>query len=200
MSHLLRLALPVLLVLAFAAAASSAQEHKYVGVKKCRSCHKKAAIGNQFGVWEDSKHSKAFETLASEEAKKLATAAGVEDPQAAERCLKCHVTAYGAPKELLGLKFEPNLGVQCEACHGAGMDYSKKKIMIDRDLSTSKGLIIPSEETCKNCHSDQSPTWDPERYTRPDGTKVGFDFEQAFEKIAHPVPEDYDPSARGGAD
>lgn len=200
MIHSLKPALLVALALVFASAASSAQEHKYVGVKKCRSCHKKAAIGNQYGVWEESKHAKAFEALASEKAKELATAAGVENPQSDERCLKCHVTAYGAPAELLGLKFEANLGVQCEACHGAGMDYSKKKIMIDRDLSLANGLVIPNEETCTRCHSDQSPTWDPERYTRPDGSKVGFDFDQAFEKIAHPVPEDYDPSARGGAD
>ena len=36
---------------------------------------------------------------------------------------------------------------------------------------------------------------DPERYERPDGTKVGFDYDLAVEEISHPVPEDFDPSA-----
>ena len=33
------------------------------------------------------------------------------------------------------------LGVQCEACHGPGKDYAKKKVMIDPDLAREKGLV-----------------------------------------------------------
>jgi hypothetical protein len=181
-------------------ALADGKAHEYVGAKKCKSCHKKDAIGNQYGVWLDSKHAKAFENLASDKAKEWASEAGVADAQADEKCVKCHVTAYGAPEELVSKKFDRTLGVQCESCHGAGKDFRKKKIMVDRELAISKGLIIPDEELCTKCHNDESPAWDPQRYTRADGTKVGFDFEQAKEAIAHPVPEGYDPMAEGEAD
>jgi len=179
---------------------SAADEHQYVGAKKCKTCHKKEPIGNQYGVWLDGKHANAFESLTSENATKWAAEAGVDDPQADERCVKCHVTAYGVPDERVSRKFDRTAGVQCESCHGAGKDYRKKKIMIDLDLAKSKGLVIPTEALCVECHNDESPAWDPQKYTRADGTKVGFDFELASEKIAHPVPEDYDPAAEGEAD
>jgi len=183
-------------------ASAAAGEHVYVGVLKCKTCHKKEAIGDQYGVWVDGKHAKAYESLASDDSKKWAAEAGVDDPQADEKCLKCHVTAYGVPAERLAKTFEKtkNLGVQCEACHGAGKDYRKKKVMIDVDLAKSKGLVQPKEEDCTVCHNDESPAWKPDRYTRADGSKAGFDFEQASEKIAHPVPEGYDPDADGEAD
>ena len=196
-----------LLVLAVAiAAAASANEaapkklRKYVGVAKCQSCHEEEDIGNQHAWWLESKHAKALETLATEQAKKWATEAGVGDPETAEQCVKCHTTAYGEPKERLGLKFKASQGVQCEACHGAGSGYRKKKIMIDRERAVSRGLVLQSEEVCISCHNDESPAWDPARYTRPDGTKVGFDYDQAAALIVHPVPEGYDPMASGEAD
>ena len=176
-------------------------EHIFVGVKKCKTCHKKEGIGNQYGIWAESKHATAFETLSSEKAGEWAAEDGVEDPQTDEKCVECHVTAYGVPAERLSAKFDPTLGVQCEECHGAGKDYRKKKIMIDQDLAISKGLIFPpKEEGCRSCHNDESPAWKPERYTLEDGTTTGFDFEQAKKAIEHPVPEGYDAMAEGEAD
>jgi hypothetical protein len=185
--------------LAFGASAADA-EHDYVGAAKCKTCHKKDSIGNQYGVWLDGRHSKAYETLASDQAKEWAAEAGVDDPQNDEKCVKCHVTAYGVPEDRLSMKFDKTLGVQCEACHGAGKDYRKKKIMVDLDLAKSKGLIQPKAEDCVKCHNDESPAWKSDRYTLADGSKVGFDFEQAAEAIAHPVPEGYDAMAEGEAD
>ena len=40
----------------------------YVGVKICVMCHKSDKAGQQKSIWENSKHSKAFETLLTEEA------------------------------------------------------------------------------------------------------------------------------------
>lgn len=37
-------------------------------------------------------------------------------------------------------------------------------------------------------HNDENPTWDPEKYTLKDGTKAGFDYEQAVKVIAHKNP------------
>ena len=47
----------------------TAQDGKYVGAGKCKNCHRSSKAGGQFGSWQKSKHAKAFETLASDEAK-----------------------------------------------------------------------------------------------------------------------------------
>ena len=185
------------LLLTFATAAyGEPEEHEFSGVVKCKRCHEKSAIGNQYASWLESKHAKAFETLATDQAKKWASEADVADAQTDERCVKCHTTAYGVPDERVARKFDRQAGVQCEACHGAGKDYRKKKIMIDRELAISKGLVPQTEEVCLRCHNDKSPAWDPESYTLKDGKKVGFDYDQAVQAIAHPVPEGYDPTGR----
>ena len=178
-----------------AAAGDEPKQHHYVGVKKCGTCHKKEAIGNQNAVWKESGHAKAFDSLATDQATEWATERGIGDPQLEEDCVRCHSTAHGVPDERVSRKFNRQDGVQCEACHGAGKDYRKKKVMIDRDLSISRGLVPQSEEVCATCHNDESPAWKPDRYTRADGTKAGFDYDAALKKIVHPVPEDYDPSA-----
>jgi len=72
--------------------------------------------------------------------------------------------------------------------------------MIDQELAVSKGLVLQSAEVCTTCHNDESPAWKPDRYTLADGSKAGFDFDQAVEEIVHPVPEGYDPLAEGEAD
>ncbi|UCE86413.1 MAG: cytochrome c family protein [Deltaproteobacteria bacterium] len=187
-------------LLFLAAADAAATEFDYAGAKRCKSCHGKEPIGNQYASWLDTKHAKAYETLASDKAREWAAEAGVDDPQQSEKCVKCHVTAYGVAPERLGSKFKIEDGVQCEGCHGAGNSYRKKKIMMDRDRAVEKGLVLQSEEICVACHNDESPAWDPERYTLEDGTQVGFDYDQAVEAIAHPVPEGYDPTAEGEAD
>ncbi len=199
--------LAALLLFALSAAAGGGSEagggpeaHKFAGAKKCKKCHERPAIGDQYAVWEQTKHAKAFGSLATDKAKKWASEAGVADPQTDERCVKCHSTAYGVPDEMVSRKFDREAGVQCEACHGAGKDYRKKKVMIDHDLAVSKGLVPQTEAVCLECHNDESPAWDPERYTLANGKKVGFDYEQAVKAIVHPVPEGYDPLAEGGAD
>jgi len=183
-----------------AGVAAADSGNSFVGAAKCKTCHKKEGIGNQFGSWLESKHAKAYDTLATDQAREWAAEAGVDDPQNDDKCVKCHVTAHGVPAERLSKKFDKTLGVQCEACHGAGKGYRKKKIMVDRDLAVSKGLVLQSEEICVRCHNDESPAWKPDRYTLADGSKVGFDYDQAVEAIAHPVPEGYDPLGEGEAD
>lgn len=167
------------------------EQFQYVGVKKCRTCHKKELMGDQYGTWKDAEHAKAFETLASEEALEYAREKGIEgSPQEADECVKCHVTGHGVDGTLIKYELHPQDGVQCESCHGPGSAYRKKKIMSDPDKSAANGLVEPSEKLCVSCHSDESPAWDPKRYVLANGTSVGFDYEQATEKIAHPIPAD----------
>lgn len=159
-----------------------AEKPKYIGVANCGKCHKSAKKGDQLGKWTAAKHAQAYVALASEEAKKIATEKGIEDPQKADECLKCHVTAHGVDAALIepipegkkGHSIED--GVGCESCHGPGSMYKSRKIMKDREMAVQAGLVIPDEETCKKCHNAESPTF------------VEFKYEEMLEKIAHPYP------------
>lgn len=182
-------------LVATAGEGDGSEQHEYVGNKKCGTCHKKDEMGNQIAAWQKTGHAEAFETLGGDQAKQWAADKGLSDPQTEADCVKCHSTAHGVPDDLVSRKFDRQAGVQCEGCHGPGKDYRKKKVMVDRDLAVSRGLVLQSEEVCVACHNDESPAWKPDRYTRADGTKAGFDYEAAVKRIAHPVPEEYDPSA-----
>ncbi len=165
---------------AFLVGSAVAEERAYVGLKKCKMCHKKDDKGNQYGQWLETAHAKAFETLGTDKAIEKAKEVGVDNPQENAACLKCHVTGYGED-EALTLKLVKENGVTCESCHGAGGDYYKKKTMnaiaegkTDRE---SVGLIKPDKAVCERCHNEDNPFHE------------GFDFDAAFEKIAHPRPD-----------
>ena len=151
--------------------------NQYVGVKKCKTCHKAEAKGNQFGKWSEASHSKAFEVLASEAAIAIGTEKGIDNPQTSDQCLKCHVTAFAAAAEAKAESFDQTEGVGCEACHGAGSGYKKMKIMKDHDAAVAAGLTVITEETCTGCHNEESPTFKE------------FNFEEAKAAIAHPNPK-----------
>jgi hypothetical protein len=170
-------------------AAAAEQDHKYVGHLKCKKCHEKKETGDQYSVWLESDHAKAYQSLASEKARRWGAEAGVEDPKTDEKCIKCHSTAYAVPEKRIPRKFDRTAGVQCEGCHGAGKDYSRTKIMIERDVAIANGLVPQNEAVCTPCHNEESPGWDPERYTLADGSKTGFNYELALKKIVHPVSD-----------
>lgn len=141
---------------------------RYIGAAACKSCHNGAEKGNCFDIWSKSAHAKAFETLASDKAKEIAKKAGIEDPQKSEKCLKCHVTAYGADKKELKASFKPELGVQCESCHGQGEDHQKKRFAEASKQGATPSPVAADEiknertvEGCKTCHNPDSPTYKP---------------------------------------
>jgi len=154
--------------------------HEIVGAPKCKMCHK-AKTGDQWGIWLKSKHAKAFETLATEEAKKVAAEKGLGDPQKEAACLKCHTTqGFLGEKVVVSAKgkYEASEGIGCEACHGPGSDYKKKSVMVDKEASVAAGLVIDkTAEHCAKCHNEESPTFKE------------FNFEKRWAEIAHPVPE-----------
>lgn len=163
---------------------AAAAGHAYVGVKACTPCHKSEKQGKQQPIWQASSHAKAFATLKTPEAQKLAEKAGVKGPASeAAQCLKCHVTAAGAPAADLKPTFSKEDGVQCESCHGPGSDYKTMSIMKDHAKAVAAGLNPMSlqdgsaEKQCKTCHNEQSPTF------------KSFNFKEAWSKIAHPVPK-----------
>ena len=153
--------------------------HEIIGAPNCKTCHK-AKTGDQWAIWTESAHARAFETLASAAAGKIAADRGIGDPQQAEACLACHTT-----RVFLGVdavvsekgKYADDEGVGCEACHGPGSDYKPGSVMKDPVAARAAGLVMDrSEAACTRCHNETSPTFEP------------FDFEQRWAEIAHPVP------------
>ena len=185
MSRLTWIAMAIGLAMAVGFASVASADAKYVGASKCKTCHKKELIGNQYGAWQDGAHAKAFELLKGEKAAQVAAEKGIAGAahESAE-CLQCHATAQGLDASKVAAKpLELKDGVQCESCHGPGSDYKKKKVMADHDASVAAGMWEPDkkEAICTACHNDKSPTWD---------AAVGFDYEARKKDIAHPIPAD----------
>ncbi len=161
----------------------------YQGVTRCRICHKKPEQGNQYGIWRNSAHARAYTDLGTPRARSIASKKGISDPQRAEECLACHATGYANKTRFFGPKYKIEDGVGCESCHGAGSDYFKKKTMIavlNGELKRENvGLIIPDEADCRECHNRRSPTF------------KAFDFESANAQITHPVPDSTKQRVRG---
>lgn len=170
-----------------------AQDAEYVGNSKCKICHNKKDEGEQWNKWKEEKHSKAFELLSTDEAKAVAAEKGLAKPPAeSPECLKCHVTAYdpATGKAPADIKMED--GVQCETCHGPASTHTiegKKHKSGDASADPKSKIHKGEEAICRTCHNEESPTWKADRYTLEDGSKVGFDFKQAWEKINHSKPK-----------
>jgi len=164
---------------------------KYMGVAKCKKCHRDEKLGDQYGKWSKLNHAKAYKNLASDKSKEVAAKAGVTgDPQKSPKCLKCHTTAHDVDASRIGTLFKISGGVQCEGCHGPGRAYAKKSVMKNEEKAKAKGLIPkPDKETCEGCHNPESPTWDPNRDTTKEGKKTGFDYEARLKQISHLIPK-----------
>ncbi len=141
------------------ASAEEKAKLKYGGLGTCKGCHSSAKMGGEeYKIYIKNAHAKAFETLKSDESKKIAAKLGIEDPTTNGKCLKCHSTAYGL-KDQHGKKFSVEEGVTCEACHGPGEKYKPMPIMKDHDKAVANGLLDPNEKLCVTCHNDESPTY-----------------------------------------
>lgn len=170
------LMIPLLVIAATTGLGNGGDPANYVGTKMCGMCHKKAETGDQLGVWSKGPHAKAFETLGTEQAKEIAKAKGIDDPQKSGACLRCHATAYHFTDKLATDKVKVEDGVSCESCHGPGKKYMPKAIMEDRAKAIAAGMIYPATQTCTKCHNENSPTF------------KGFDEKTFAERIAHPNP------------
>ena len=164
---------------------------KFVGARVCRNCHRLPEKGDQYHHWgQKTPHVNAFKTLGTEKAREVARERGIEDPQKAPECLRCHLTAYGKPTEDFERTFERvrTWGVQCESCHGPGSAHrtlrtraaARQSPQEARRLTTldiPPGEIrIPDEATCRSCHNPESPTYKP------------YDHKTFLARVAHPNP------------
>lgn len=116
-------------------------------------------------------------------------------------------------QKIIRQKFKIKDGVQCEACHGPGQKYGKKKEkkklvklkralskategsgdyqIISSDLATERiwlgiiGLIMASENNCKTCHVPERK-FQGKLYKSPTWDKHKFEYEKFRKKISHP--------------
>ncbi len=130
-----------------ASRSSSYVSDVYLGVGSCMSCHPAA-----FEVYTHTAHARAYRTLSS------------QFVHHDDSCVGCHVTGYGERGGFAGIR---RLGapadlidVQCEACHGPGIDHSRG--------GSYRSVAV---ESCTRCHTREQ---DPD-----------FDYEKAWKKIAH---------------
>ena len=166
-----------------------AQEKTYVGSSQCKICHSKKETGEAYTKWKADPHAKAIETLKGTEAQEVAKKKGLSKPaNEAPECLKCHATTTTAGAEKLAVEE----GVQCESCHGPASAHvaDGKKVMMAKDttIDITKNMPVPDHAVCTKCHNEESPTWKADRYTTKDGKKVGFDYDEAWKKVAHNNP------------
>ncbi len=145
---------------------------EYRGAKKCKVCHIKI-----YKTWKETPHATAFDALnpgVKPEAKKKAGLDPQKDYTTDAQCVRCHTTGDST--------LFP--GIQCEACHGPGKQYSSAKIMNKkkwksdpeayRKMAIEAGLVLaPDEKNCTSCHNEKSPTYKP------------FDFKARYEEIKH---------------
>ncbi len=104
------------------------------GSERCGSCHPA-----QLAAWRATAHARPF-------ASSLARA------NRTTLCLGCHTTGESPAGPII------ENAVGCEACHGAGADYSAEDIMRNRRLAFDLGLVdfsaAPSVRAavCAGCH------------------------------------------------
>jgi hypothetical protein len=144
----------------------------FVGSELCFSCHASGPANGPAGHWIASRHSRAFHTLTTDQARALAASRedykDITDPSTEQRCRMCHLTAAQNPDAVFAADYEPRQGVGCEACHGPGSTYIDREIMQDRATFLASGGRIPDELTCRTCHRDEA-----------------FDFMTRLERIRH---------------
>jgi len=161
---------------------SATEVHKYTGVLACAKCHDQPELGYQFSRWRLSRHARAYAVLATEAGYALAAKEGVPgDPQRSPQCLRCHTLGAARGTDCFLPEFDIQEGVQCEACHGAGSEYSSEAIMRDARAARQAGLRQISAETCQACHDHAHGKT--------------FDYEAAVKLIAHPT---HRPPSKGG--
>ncbi len=165
------------------ARAGDEPRYAYVGSFRCKKCHL-----NEYKGWEATKMAKSIDILKPgqhKEAKEKFKLDPNKDYTTDATCLKCHTTGFERPggyatpagnDEKAMKKAEQLAGVGCESCHGPGSAYvevfeellkSKRKYKAEELYAV--GLTKIGEATCKTCHNQDGPTYDP---------AVPFDYEK----------------------
>ena len=182
MPRILLALIPIMMFLAGPATLRAAEEHAYVGSKKCKMCHLK-----EHKSWAATKMASAYVLLNPGERAEEKKAAGLDPAKDYTKdgtCLTCHTTGYGKPGGFVDIETTPNLaGVGCEICHGPGGTYTKSEHMSLKNKEYKKPDIVAvgmvdtiTEAQCLGCHNTDSPFV---------GDDYVFDFEANKDKGTH---------------
>ena len=143
---------------------------KYVGVTVCKECHVESTgkfPKGAFTVWNGHFHSEAFRSLSRNYTREIARRVrGIDDPAKDWRCVKCHVTAYGADASQVAETYRDTDGVGCEVCHGPGSAYAEADHGPSNPDRYALGFykldnLEAREAVCRSCHNPTSPTYKP---------------------------------------
>ena len=125
------------------------EANPYLGVVKCRMCHR-----DQHSTWEEDAHSRAIESLSTEDR------AGRKDERGRE-CISCHVTGFGQKGGFVSMEKTPDMAnVGCEACHGPGRQHVTlvlKSVMDEEgnmeEIAKQARAAIDRAGKCSTCHN-----------------------------------------------
>lgn len=161
---------------------SPQQGPTYVGVGRCRACHEPTSIGNQFGAWRSTAHSRAYDTLFTLRGQTILNRSGRE----LGWCLGCHATDGRRSNRNSIISSE---GVGCEACHGPGSRYARYDVMVSTSRFHGAGGATGSLNDCFQCHRSPST---PDTSSCP--VEAGrFNVDSAWLRIEHPLSPDFSP-------
>jgi len=106
---------------------------KYVGSKSCKPCHNDEF--NEFKIWSESSHAKAFSTLEQVNSQ--------YDPE----CVVCHVVGFDYESGFISQQETGHLmNVGCENCHGPGSEHI---------LTAGATELTGPKSSCIDCHTPE---------------------------------------------
>lgn len=185
MNFLVRSIVPMTLVAASAVGLAQEKHPVYVGSQVCIACHRGAPFGHQDSLWFLSAHARAFASLATPEAHRIAELSGIPvEPQQSPMCLGCHATGAEAEEWEKDPLFHLQEGVQCEKCHGPGSEYIDLETMTHHEAALRAGLVLQTPDDCLGCHA---PKGSHDVVLR----RAPFDLEAALRAMAHPSPKNW---------
>lgn len=157
----------------FWTAAAQAQElpqyapQDHLGVATCASgvCHGSVrardatnVAQNEYVIWtRRDRHRAAYNTLLTDDSKRIAKNLGLKSAHEADMCLDCHADNVAVEKR--GERFQIDDGVGCEACHGGGETYISTHVddAATHASNVADGLYETAEprsraKLCLSCH------------------------------------------------
>lgn len=142
-------------------------ERIHEGVKTCASstCHgatepfqDSRILHNAYLTWHRrDPHSRAWETLWSEDSQRMAERMGLGAAHEADTCLACH--SGKVPEAYQGERFQVSDGVGCETCHGGSGDWLEEHVSgeLSHEAHIERGMYPTADpearaELCMSCH------------------------------------------------
>ncbi len=183
-------------------------KYKHNGVASCATstCHGAVRpfantniLHNEYIQWNrEDRHARAYQTLLSQESKRIAQKLGIGPPHTEAVCLDCH--ASNIPQKQRGTKFQVTDGIGCESCHGGSEKWlnSHAKPNTSHTDNLNKGLY-PTDNAedrarlCLSCHFGNDKKFVTHRIMGAGHPRLSFELDTFTELLPphHVVDTDY---------